>query len=341
MSPWERLRARYESELFGLALALSGDERRAAAVVQETLRRAVARYEDRRGADAVELFLFGRIVHHVPRTGRRRDDVLWNAWVEVSPKRRAVLALLLRGHLDEAGVADALGWSRSAVRKAADRGLSQWCRATGGHHDSLQALLSAAAPIPAASRPGGALVLRRLLPLSLGVILVAALVLAPPLTSPAPVAAPGPEGTPEASSLDSAPRPLALRGSQEDFCPNLDGVLPFGPGADQKAARVALAFNTALLEDDRRVVAAFIDPRPGALNLKPRPWDHTWVAHGLTIVHSASAESDVPAGNLCGVTTAARSWKVVMHDATGASSTSLAAFYLVRRAHGWKVWGSY
>ncbi|CAN5539835.1 hypothetical protein BH18ACT16_BH18ACT16_04710 [soil metagenome] len=30
-----------------------------------------------------------------------------------------------------------------------------------------------------------------------------------------------------------------------------------------------------------------------------------------------------------------------MHDSTGTSSTSLAAFYLVHRAHGWKVWGSY
>ena len=340
MSPWERLRARYESELFGLAFALSGDERRAAAVVQEALRRAVARYEDRRGGDALELFLFGRVVHHVPRSATRRDDPSWNAWVEISPRRRAVLALLLRGHLDEAGVADALGWSASAVRKAADRGLTQWRRATGGDRDSLYALLAAAAPIPATSRPGGALVLRRLLPLMMMAVLVAALVLAPPLTAPAPVTAPKLEMA-EASSLDTAPSPLALHGSQEDFCPNLEGTLPFGTGADQKVARVALAFNTALVNDDRRVIATYIDPWPGALNLKPRPWDHTWVSHGLAIVHSASAESDGPARDLCGATTAARSWKVVMHDSTGTSSSSLAAFYLVRRAQGWKVWGSY
>ncbi len=200
-------------------------------------------------------------------------------------------------------------------------------------------MLAAPAQIPAATRPGAALVLRRLGPCSLVATLVAALILAPPFTTPAPVAAPDPEGTTEASNLDTAPRPLSLRGSLEDFCPHLDGVLPFGPGADQKAARVALAFNRALVTDDRRGIATFIDPWPGALNLKPRPWDHTWVAHGLAIVRSASAESDRPAGDLCGEETAARSWKVVMHDAAGASS--LAAFYLVRRAHGWKVWGSY
>ncbi|MGI8519355.1 MAG: RNA polymerase sigma factor, partial [Actinomycetota bacterium] len=244
MSPWERLRVRYESELFGLAYSLSGDERRAAAVVQEALRRAVARYEDRRGADAVELFLFGRIVRHTPRRGRHRDDSSWNAWIEISPKCRAVLALLLRGHLHEAGVADALGWTTSAVRRAADRGLTQWSRGTGGDRDSLHALLVAAPPIPANSRPGGALVLRRLLPLMLMALLVAALILGPPLNAPAPVAAPNLE-TAEASSAETAPRLLALQGSQEDFCPNLEGVLSFGAGAEQKTAGVALAFNSA------------------------------------------------------------------------------------------------
>ena len=334
MSPWERLRARYESELFGLAFALSGDERRAVAVVQDALRAAVARYEDKRGADSLELFLLGRIVHHVPRSATRRNDPLWNAWVEISPKRRAVLALLLRGHLGETEVADALGWSRGAVRKAADRGLTEWCRATGGDRDSLQALLAAQAEIPAATRPGAALVLRRVLPLSLVASLVAALILAPPLTTTAPVAAPEPEGTAEASDLDTAARPLSLHGSREDFCPNLDGVLSFGPGAVHKAARVALAFNIALVRDDRRVIAAFIDPWPGALNLKPRPWDHTSVARGLEVVHSASAESDGPALVLCGADTAANSWKVIMHDAEGMSSAGLASFYLVRRPHG-------
>lgn len=348
MSPWERLRARYESELFGLAFALSGDERRAEAVVRDAMRRAVARYEDKRGADALELFLFGRIVHHVPRSATRRDDPLWNAWIKISPKRRAVLALILRGHLGEERVADAMGWSVSAVRKAADRGLTEWGRATGGDRDSLQGLLAAQAQIPAATGPGAALVLRRLLPLSLAATLVAAVILAPPLTTPAPVAPPEAEGAAVASSLSTAPRPLSLHGSREDFCPNLDGVLSFGAGADQKAARVAVAFNTALVRDDRRVIATYIDPWPGALNLKPRPWDHTRVAHGLAVILSASAESDGPATDLCGVTTAARSWKVIMHDSTGTSagegrtsSTSLAAFYLVRRAHGWKVWGSY
>jgi DNA-directed RNA polymerase specialized sigma24 family protein len=340
VSPWERLRVRYESELFGLAFALSGDERRAAAVVQDALRAAVARYEDKRGADSLELFLFGRIVHHVPRSATRRNDPSWNAWIEISPKCRAVLVLLMRGDLHEAGVADALGWSTSAVRRAADRGLTQWCRGTGGDRDSLHALLAVAPPIPANSRPGGALVLRRLLPLTLMAVLVAALILGPPLNAPAPVAAPNPEMA-EASSADTAPRPLALQGSQEDFCPNLEGVLPFGGGAGQKAAGVALAFNRALVKDDRKVIATYIDPWPGALNLKPRPWDHTWVAHGLEVIQSASAASDGPARRLCGTITAAHSWKVVMHDATGTSSASHASFYLVRRAVGWKVWGSY
>ena len=340
MSPWVRLRDRYESELFGVAFALSGDERRAAAVVQEALRRAVARYEDKRGADALELFLFGRIVRHTPRRGRHRDDSLWNAWIEISPRCRAVLALLMRGHLHEAGVADALGWSTSAVRRAAERGLRQWCRGTGEDRVSLHSLLAAAPPTPADSRPGGALVLRRLLPFTLMAVLVAAVILGPPLNAPAPVAAANPETASE-SSAGTASRPLALQGSQEDICPNLEGVLSFGPGADQKAAGVALAFNRALVKDDRKGIATYIDPWPGALNLKPRPWDHTWVSHGLVVVHSASAKSDGPARYLCGAVTAARSWKVVMHDSTGASSTSLAAFYLVHRAHGWKVWGSY
>jgi hypothetical protein len=165
-------------------------------------------------------------------------------------------------------------------------------------------------------------------------------ILAPPLTTPAPVAVPEAEGAAEASSLATTPRPLSLHGSHEDFCPDLDGVLSFGPGAARKAARVALAFNNGLVGDDRRVIAAFIDPWPGALNLKPRPWDHTRAAHGLALTHSASAESDGRAIDLCGVTTAARSWKVVMHDSTG-SSTSQSSFYLVRRPQGWKVWGSY
>jgi DNA-directed RNA polymerase specialized sigma24 family protein len=341
VSPWERLRARYESELFGLAFVLSGDERRAAAVVRDALRRAVARYEDRRGADALELFLFGRIVHHVPRSATRRDDPSWNAWIEISPKRRAVLALLLRGHLGEQRVADAMGWSVSAVRKAADRGLTEWGRATGGDRDSLQALLAAQVQIPAATGAGAALVLRRLLPLLPAATLVAAVILAPLHAGPSSVAPPEAEGAAEASGLATAPPSLSPHGSHDVFCPNLDGVLSFGPGAARKASRVALAFNAGLVRDDRRVIATFIDPWPGALNLKPRPWDHTKVAHGVDVVHSASADSDGPATDLCGVTTAARSWKVVMHDSTGSSSTSQSSFYLVRRPHGWKVWGSF
>jgi hypothetical protein len=75
--------------------------------------------------------------------------------------------------------------------------------------------------------------------------------------------------------------------------------------------------------------------------MRQRKWDSTEHAHGLTVTYSASAALDEPARSFCGPRVAERSWKVVMHDANGVTSEGLAAFYLVRRATGWKVWGSY
>jgi hypothetical protein len=129
------------------------------------------------------------------------------------------------------------------------------------------------------------------------------------------------------------------RRSTFQWCPDVNGALPFDETAAADAADVALRFNIALVRDRKDVLASLVDH--SATTLDPDNWGHTLLARGIEITFSAPARGDGRAQMGCGTVVAQRSWKVVMHDATRTATAGLAAYYLVKREDGWKVWGSY
>jgi len=121
------------------------------------------------------------------------------------------------------------------------------------------------------------------------------------------------------------------------WCPNVIGTLPFGPEDQQEAGRVAIAFDRALLEGDRATLVRLTDP---SVETFRRDWTTTWKAQRLRVLgYSAGGGTLVSYG--CGSKVASRTLAVTIQDATETASAGAATFYLVRRADGWKVWGSY
>jgi len=129
------------------------------------------------------------------------------------------------------------------------------------------------------------------------------------------------------------------RRSTFQWCPDVNAVLPFDETAAADAADVALRFNIALVRGRENVLATLVDH--SATSLESDSWGHTLLARGIEITFSAPARDDGRAQMGCGTVVAQRSWKVVMHDASRTATAGLAAYYLVRRDDGWKVWGSY
>ncbi|HEV3475603.1 MAG TPA: hypothetical protein VG602_09595 [Actinomycetota bacterium] len=112
-----------------------------------------------------------------------------------------------------------------------------------------------------------------------------------------------------------------------EACPVLDGSLD--PDGGRGADAAAIRFTTG----GPAAKSALADPaaRPNGLNLQ-EPW-------GKGVLGSRVAR-DVVARSSCGRDVARRSWRVTIDD--GSSSASLDTWlYLIRRADGWKVWGSY
>jgi len=119
------------------------------------------------------------------------------------------------------------------------------------------------------------------------------------------------------------------------WCPDIEGTLPFGPDAEGEAAQVALLFSKAYLAGDEVVVAQLSDPSA----LGRGGWAIAGTPEGLRLFGSgATGGSFVEYG--CGPEVASRTWAVGIDDGTESASADF-TLYLVRRAGGWKVWGSY
>ncbi len=121
------------------------------------------------------------------------------------------------------------------------------------------------------------------------------------------------------------------------WCPNVLGSLPFGPEDRQEAGSVAIAFDRALLEGDRATLVRLADP---SVETFRRNWATTWKARRLRVL-SYSAEGGTLVSYGCGPRVASRTLAVTIYDSTHTASAGAVTFYLIRRADGWKVWGSY
>lgn len=120
------------------------------------------------------------------------------------------------------------------------------------------------------------------------------------------------------------------------WCPNVIGTLPFGPGDRQEAGGVAIAFDRALIKGDRAALVRLADP---SVETFRRNWTTTGKARGLRVL-GYSAEGGTLVSYGCGPKVASRTLGVTIYDSTHSASAAT-TFYLIRRANGWKVWGSY
>jgi hypothetical protein len=117
------------------------------------------------------------------------------------------------------------------------------------------------------------------------------------------------------------------------------------------AGSVAVAFDLALHRGARPTLARLEDPtivdhtrvrHAGRAVLDPDRWAMTWLPRGLRVVGEGKGSGMAGIGVYgCGQAVAARSWIVVVHDASHTNSAGGAAYFLDHRKNGWRVWGSY
>jgi hypothetical protein len=147
--------------------------------------------------------------------------------------------------------------------------------------------------------------------------------------TPVAVAAVPVHFVPAARSSGSYPR-----GAFES-CPDVSGAIPLESGAEQEASRVAVRFARAYLADDAAVVATLQDP-----SVKE---DANWAVAGTpaTVSVIESIRNGGPlAEHGCGPDVSAYTVAVTIDDGTSSASLDFTLF-LIHRADGWTVWGSY
>jgi len=340
---------------------LTGDRRLARRMAQRTVLRSLVAWRDVRDGETLELRLRGRaaislarrhrlrrVIH--PRSNRTEvvstPDESQRRWLLLPVMRRAILALLIVEERSLAEVAVALDRSESAVGAAAahaSRRLGYPDLEQGEGLREMFARLGRGAtrgPDPAPRWTGWQRGISAVLSLAL---------LAAASVASVEVAAAVARGDLEDRGLDAeraavdlSTRERALnvaRHSTFQWCPDVAAALPFDATAATDAAAVARRFNIALIRGRGEVLGGLADL--SATSLEPDRWGHTLLTSGIEITYSAPARNDGRAQMGCGTLVAQRSWKVVMHDSSRTATAGLAAYYLVKRDDGWKVWGSY
>ena len=122
-----------------------------------------------------------------------------------------------------------------------------------------------------------------------------------------------------------------------EWCPEVPGTLPVGPGLSPEAQQLALRFSQAFVSGDWRTARSLLDP--AALPLRRNLWTVEGKPSRLKVgAFGLHGRPLVTYG--CGKHVAARSVVVVVDDGTASASADF-NLYLVRRADGLKVWASY
>lgn len=340
---------------------LCGDPHLARTIARRTLLRSLVTWRDVRDGEALELRLRGRAAIALARRHRLRrllhhrstaaevvspPDESQRRWLRLPVTRRAILALLIVEERSLAEVAVALDRSENAVKGAAARASRRLGYPDLEQGEGLREMfarlgrVSSRGPDPAPRRTGW----------QRGVsAAVSFALLASGLVASVEVAAAVARGdledrslAAERSAVDLSTPERALnvaRHSTFQWCPDVAAARPFDDTAATDAAVIARRFNVALIRGQGDVLTGLADH--SATSLEPDQWGHTLLTSGIEITRSAPARDDGRAQMGCGTLVAQRSWKVVMHDASRTATAGLAAYYLVKRDDGWRVWGSY
>src|SRR5207248_7473014 len=102
------------------------------------------------------------------------------------------------------------------------------------------------------------------------------------------------------------------------------------------AGRVAERFSRLLARGEFAKARRFVDPSAQKL----RFWSVSGRPGAISVIRVVPSRHDRLVRVGCGTPVASRSWDVHMNDGTPSASLDFTS-YLVRRAHGWKVWAIY
>jgi DNA-directed RNA polymerase specialized sigma24 family protein len=123
-----------------------------------------------------------------------------------------------------------------------------------------------------------------------------------------------------------------------DWCPSQSGMLPLRTDNGVEAVGVATRLNLGLINGYRSSVAHLVERPRGAPD--PYSWSTTTGDAGQRVVLSVPAEANSLLASRCGHLVARRTWEVILED-PGPPHGDGVAFYLLRRADGMNVWGTF
>jgi DNA-directed RNA polymerase specialized sigma24 family protein len=265
----------------------------------------------------------------------------------LGPRHKAVIVLAFFKELDMNSVADVLQTSPSGAGSLRTRALTELGVGSEGEAELSNVLAAAAVAVPLpelrrevvertylTSRLTGVF-----LWVATSVGLVAALIFGGMAVRSGAEGA-GPEPTPTvAPDRVLAPEipPSELLGAPS-WCPRSKRMLPLSANDGVEAVGVASRVNLGLINNYQSSVDRLVERPPGAP--LPAQWPATTDDAGQRVVASVPAEANSLLASRCGHLVARRTWEVIL-EAPGAPQHDGVAFYLVKRAAGMRVWGTY
>ena len=354
-----------------LAFLLDPDPVAARATAQRSFGRCIARMQDRRSTDLIDVWFRRDVVRLVARRSRLRrlrtplkretsrfPDVpgvpasegdLWRAFMMLPLKQRAAIVLDLFEHMPRAHAADALGRSVAGVEALIAHGWAGLEARLGAKPDEteLERLLASAAEHfePAPSEP---LEIRKLGRRARRVSAAVAICLAggavggaiaasAVLTTPEDAEESRISGVDDDESSGGSAVGLGFRGSP-GWCPDPRRALRFNEDTGREATRTAIRVATSIVKGYTNQLGHLIEVPAGAP--QARRWPAPGGAARFRVIARGLGELNDSLAIECGVQVADRTWIAIIEDAEPPANDAV-AFYVVMRPTGFKVWGSF
>ena len=355
-----------------LAFLLDPDPDAARATAERAFSRAIARIQDRRSPELIDVWFRRDVVRLVarrnravrlrtllkgnasgvadPRPGSPPGRDLWRAFMLLPLKQRAALVLDVFEHMPRVRAADVLGRSVAGTTALIDRG---WAGLKHGGQEAdaaeLDRLLAAIAANlePPSAEPGE---IRRRARRARSASAIAAICLAggaaagvvavssalSTVQREAEEGRVGGEETSDDSGAGGSGDGLDFRGSP-GWCPDPRRTLPINENTGSAATRAAIRVAISIVKGYTNQLEHLIEVPAGAPPV--RRWPGPAGAARLQIVARGPGGLNDSLAIDCGVQVANRTWIAVIEDREPPAGDAV-AFYVIRRPSDFKVWGS-
>jgi hypothetical protein len=356
-----------------LAYLLDTDADAARATARRVFSRCLARLQDRRSAYLIDVGFRRDVVRLVVRRRRWRvlhgvlgrtamglespgiqlghkRSALWRAFAGLKTKQRAALALESYVGLARGEAADVLGCSYGGATALVDRAWDALAGHLGevpdaGELESLLRDVATEVELPDVE-PGA--VRRRARRARTASAVVALCVIGALAGVTAALATSAAEEDPDDDrTTDRGGTQVRILTEPEDglsfvgapaWCPDPRGTRSVDRSDERDVALVAERVAMSLVNDYADRLAHLIEVPDGAPPLARWPVNPS--PAGLRVVGSGPGIANDTLGDLCGPAVAARSWIIILQDPFPPRGDAV-AFYVLRRADGFKVWGTF